>query len=269
MALVQAVENGKIKESTTETTTSAGNDLGYDEFLQLLCAEMQYQDPLEPTSNTEYVAQLATFSQMESMLNMQNSIESTEANDLVGKYVIVKTTSETTGETTAVAGFVDYVQYENNQKYIYVNGNRYSLDDVYQVADTEYMEAVSLAEAFKASVAKLPDADKLTLAYQTDVENLATVYNGLTSYQQSYIDSDTLATFVKLDGTMKSLVFDNALSQIPSADELTLENKEAVEALRKNYDSLTTTEKTYISKDSYDQLTALEAKIAELEKKAE
>ena len=214
MALVQAVENGKITESTTETTTSAGNDLGYDEFLQLLCAEMQYQDPLEPTSNTEYVAQLATFSQMESMLNMQNSIESTKAN-------------------------------------------------------TEYMEAVSLAEAFKASVAKLPDADKLTLAYQTDVENLATVYNGLTSYQQSYIDSDTLATFVKLDGTMKSLVFDNALSQIPSADELTLENKEAVEALRKNYDSLTTTEKTYISKDSYDQLTALEAKIAELEKKAE
>ena len=73
MALVQAVENGKITESTTETTTSAGNDLGYDEFLQLLCAEMQYQDPLEPTSNTEYVAQLATFSQMESMLNMQNS----------------------------------------------------------------------------------------------------------------------------------------------------------------------------------------------------
>ena len=37
MALVQAVENGKITESTTETTTSAGNNLGYDEFLQLLC----------------------------------------------------------------------------------------------------------------------------------------------------------------------------------------------------------------------------------------
>ena len=253
MALIQPVEDGKIPKDTSTTSKSdTSNDLGYDQFLQLLCAEMQYQDPLEPTSNTEYVAQLATFSQMESMLNMQNSIESTKANDLVGKYVIVKTTSETTGETTAVAGFVDYVQYENNQKYIYVNGNRYSLDDVYQVADTEYMEAVSLAEAFKASVAKLPDADKLTLAYQ-----------------QSYIDSDTLATFVKLDGTMKSLVFDNALSQIPSADELTLENKEAVEALRKNYDSLTTTEKTYISKDSYDQLTALEAKIAELEKKAE
>ena len=122
MALIQPVEDGKIPKDTSTTSKSdTSNDLGYDQFLQLLCAEMQYQDPLEPTSNTEYVAQLATFSQMESMLNMQNSIESTKANDLVGKYVIVKTTSETTGETTAVAGFVDYVQYENNQKYIYVN----------------------------------------------------------------------------------------------------------------------------------------------------
>ena len=83
MALVQAVENGKIKESTTETTTSAGNDLGYDEFLQLLCAEMQYQDPLEPTSNTEYIAQLATFSQLESQLSVQSTIEASSANDLV------------------------------------------------------------------------------------------------------------------------------------------------------------------------------------------
>ena len=54
MALIQPVENGKIPTTEEEEkTTSAGNDLGYDEFLQLLCAEMQYQDPLEPTSNTE------------------------------------------------------------------------------------------------------------------------------------------------------------------------------------------------------------------------
>ena len=109
MALVQAVEDGKIVSNTSssEDTKASNNDLGYDQFLQLLCAEMQYQDPLEPTSNTEYVAQLATFSQMEAMLNMQNSIESSNANALVGKYVIGKTKSTSTGETTSVAGFVD------------------------------------------------------------------------------------------------------------------------------------------------------------------
>ena len=119
MALIQPVEDGKIPKDTSTTSKSdTSNDLGYDQFLQLLCAEMQYQDPLEPTSNTEYVAQLATFSQMESMLNMQNSIESTKANDLVGKYVIVKTTSETTGETKAKVGFIDYNQAVHNVRVV-------------------------------------------------------------------------------------------------------------------------------------------------------
>lgn len=206
MALVAPVENGKVQDTTTsESTTAANNSLGYDQFLQLLCAEMQYQDPLEPTSNTEYVAQLATFSQMEATLNMQNSLLSSNANNLVGKYVIVKTTSDTTGETTAVAGFVDYVQYENDKQYLYINGNRYSLEDVYQVADTDYVEAVTIAEAFKASVAKLPDVDKLTSAYKEDVENLSKVYESLTSYQQSMVDADTLKTFKELVAKMTEL----------------------------------------------------------------
>lgn len=207
MALVASVENGKIinNTSSTEETTASGNDLGYDQFLQLLCAEMQYQDPLEPTSNTEYVAQLATFSQMESTLNMQHTLESTSANDLVGKYVIVKSTSPTTGETTAVAGFVDYVQKENNNQYVCVNGNLYSVEDIYEVADTDYMEAVALAEAFAASVAKLPDVEDLTTAWKEDIANLATVYDSLTSYQKSYIDADTLAQFKALVDKMNEL----------------------------------------------------------------
>lgn len=207
MALVQAVENGKIVQTTSsEDTKAANNDLGYDQFLQLLCAEMQYQDPLEPTSNTEYVAQLATFSQMEATLNMQHVLESNNANSLVGQYVIVKSTNSTTGETTAVAGFVDYVQKENNKQYVSINGSLYSVDDIYEVADTDYMEAVSLAEAFKASVAQLPDVNSLTAAWQKDIENLAAVYDSLTAYQQSYIDSDTLTTFKELVTRMNELV---------------------------------------------------------------
>ena len=222
MALVQAVEDGKIVSNTSssEDTKASNNDLGYDQFLQLLCAEMQYQDPLEPTSNTEYVAQLATFSQMEAMLNMQNSIESSNANALVGKYVIVKTTSTSTGKTTAVAGFVDYVQYENGKQYLSINGSLYSIDDLYEVADTEYMEAVALGEAFTASVAKLPDADKLTLAWKEDVENLSTVYDSFSSYQKSYISKDTLTKFQELVATMKELVA-NSSENTEETDEST------------------------------------------------
>lgn len=45
---------------------------------------MKYQDPLEPTDNTEYISQLATFSQLEETQNMQASLQEMEANSLVG-----------------------------------------------------------------------------------------------------------------------------------------------------------------------------------------
>ena len=74
----------------------------------------------------------------------------------------------------------------------------YSLSDVYQVADTEYMEAETLAKTFAAAVAKLPSAAQLTLSDKDDVKNLKTYYDNLNSYQQSKIDTDTLK---KISGT--------------------------------------------------------------------
>ncbi len=221
MALITPIEDGKVVETTTEDTTASNNDLGYDQFLQLLCAEMQYQDPLEPTSNTEYVAQLATFSQMEATLSMQNTLESSNANSLVGQYVIVKSTSSTTGETTAVAGFVDYIQYENGTPYLSINGSLYKASDVYEVADVDYIEAVTLAQSFTAAVAKLPAVSKLTTAWKTDVENLSTVYNSLTSYQKSFIDSNTLTTFNELVAKMKELTADSSDSATDSSGSTT------------------------------------------------
>ena len=220
MALVQAVENGKIVENTSSTSskkTENSNDMGYDQFLQLLCAEMQYQDPLEPTSNTEYVAQLATFSQMEATLSMQSTIESSNANSLVGQYVIIKTTSST-GVTTSVEGFVDYVQKENGNQMVSVNGNLYNLSDVYQVADSEYVEAVTVANAFSAQVAKLPSAAQLTLSDKTDVENLTKVYQAMTSYQKSYITSDALTKYKELVAKMAELTGSDSSSDSSTSD---------------------------------------------------
>ena len=71
------VTSSQIISSTSKTSnTKQSNMLNMQDFLSLLVAEMQNQDPLEPTSNTDYVAQMATFSQLEATLSMKESMSS-------------------------------------------------------------------------------------------------------------------------------------------------------------------------------------------------
>ena len=197
MSLIQEVKNGQIVDSatTSKKTEKSGSDLGYDQFLQILCAEMQYQDPLEPTSNTEYIAQMATFSQVESMLNMQNTMTASEANALVGKYVIMKVTSSTTGEVSYAAGNVDYVLHQNGKTYLSINNSLYNIEDLDTVADADYMEAVALAEEFKKAVEELPPKNQISLSDKDAIVAIANGYNSLSDYQKSFIDKDVLKSF--------------------------------------------------------------------------
>ena len=64
-------------------------------FLKLLTAEMQYQDPLEPTDNSQYVTQLASFTQIETLQTVKSSMESLQANSMVGKVVSLTSDGKT------------------------------------------------------------------------------------------------------------------------------------------------------------------------------
>ena len=199
MAIIAPVEDGKLNYEYTDNSkkdgvNATGSTLGYDQFLQLLCAEMQYQDPLEPTSNTDYVAQMATFSQLEATLSMGEVEESSMASNLVGKQVILKVTSETTGETSYIDGRVDYVMYENGEVMLSVNNGLYPLSALDTVADSEYYEAVSLSKTFTSMVESLPSKDNMTVAYEKAVTQLRELYDGMTSYQQQFISDDSMAT---------------------------------------------------------------------------
>ena len=111
MGLIAGVEDGRIIESASQNSLSGTNNaMDKDAFLQLLVAQMKYQDPLQPTSNTEYISQYAQFSQVEQMQSMSASMDLQRASELVGKEVYVKTTT-TSGETKYVQGKVDYVVY--------------------------------------------------------------------------------------------------------------------------------------------------------------
>ena len=209
--IIASVEDGKLNYNYTDNSkkngiTPTGSTLGYDQFLQLLCAEMQYQDPLEPTSNTDYVAQMATFSQLEATLSLTETQESANASNLVGKQVILKVTSETTGQTSYVDGRVDYVLYENGEVFLSVNDQLYPASSLDTVADSEYYEGVTLATTLKDMVGQLPLMDNLTFEWKTAVSQLRDIYNGMSSYQQQSVPDTTLATLTEYEKQMEALV---------------------------------------------------------------
>ena len=87
----------------------SSNQLGEDTFLKLLVAQMQYQDPMNPTDSTQFLAQTAQFTQVEKLNDISAEIkaesaatEVLEAGAMIGKDVTVATPSGTPNVTTVV-----------------------------------------------------------------------------------------------------------------------------------------------------------------------
>jgi len=82
------------------TAAAASNTMGKDAFLKLLITQLQYQDPLNPADSTEFTAQLAQFSSLEQLNNVnenlntlklyQASINNAQAVSFIGKEIVSK-----------------------------------------------------------------------------------------------------------------------------------------------------------------------------------
>lgn len=117
---------------------AASSELGKEDFLKLLVTQMQYQDPLNPQADTDFIAQLAQFSSVEQMQNMNKTNTNSQAFSLVGKEVVVKTTN-TKGEDTLIQGTVDYVTVKNGSAYLSIQDQLYSIDNLVTVMDAYYV----------------------------------------------------------------------------------------------------------------------------------
>lgn len=108
--------------------------LGKDDFLAIMAAQLQYQDPLSGGDNTQYVAQLAQFSSLEQMQNLNLSISEMVyfqyiqyGSQLVGKNVTLYDGQQ------QIKGVVEKVSMQNGDISIMVNGMRYKLHQVEEI----------------------------------------------------------------------------------------------------------------------------------------
>jgi len=141
MGLVAPIKDGilnyKASEESTSQTKKGTSELGKDAFLELLVCQMQNQDPLEPSSDTEFVAQLAQFSSLEQLQNLSGESEKSQAFSLVGKHVVMKV-EDTNGKTTYPEGEVEFVSMSGKDIKINVNGVAYDYSELYSVVDDAY-----------------------------------------------------------------------------------------------------------------------------------
>jgi len=104
--------------------------LGKDDFLKLLMAELKHQDPLSPKSDTAFISEMANFTSLEQMTNINEnftkffakfySSSQMQALSLLGTEVVAKNPSKEAGAPATISGIVNKMKFEDNKPQLYI-----------------------------------------------------------------------------------------------------------------------------------------------------
>lgn len=131
------VKNPQVQQSSSNSANKPGQ-IGKDQFLQLMVTQLKYQDPLNPTDNQQFLAQMAQFSALEQMQNLNTSFTTSKALGLVGKYV--EGTISQNGSSQDVKGDVESVRISGSNAYALINGIEVPMDSISMVKERSDMQ---------------------------------------------------------------------------------------------------------------------------------
>jgi flagellar basal-body rod modification protein FlgD len=118
-------------QGSTANTSSLGTAglLDPSTFLSLLVDELKYQNPLDPTSSSDFMSQIAQLSQVEQLQSVSSASQMDEAAGLIGKTV---SANDESGDT--ISGVVTGVTNGSSGPLLNVGNNTVSLSDVQQIS---------------------------------------------------------------------------------------------------------------------------------------
>jgi flagellar basal-body rod modification protein FlgD len=102
--------------------------LDQDDFLKLLIAQLNAQDPMNPVSNAEFMGQMAQFSTLEQTKGLSSEISLLQASNMIGREVSLRL------DDSILTGVVSAVQIEAGTPKVIVGGNPYDLGQVLTIA---------------------------------------------------------------------------------------------------------------------------------------
>lgn len=134
------VNNVSANNSTynNSKTSVQKNILGKDDFLRILTTQLSHQDPSSPLQDKDFIAQMATFSSLEQMTNLNNSFDKF-ANLQMSQYAgsIGKEISWTPeGATSPETGVVNGVSSQDGNYFYMVGDDKVPMEQVTEIKQT-------------------------------------------------------------------------------------------------------------------------------------
>ena len=136
---------------TSQTSSTDDSNM----FLTLMLQQLQNQDPTQPTDNTEWLAQLAQYSTLEQMTEMNQGLddcmsylsalysdlaanaEITQTLSLIGKEVTINYTDPETEEEKEITGIVTEASFEEGSGKVKVGDEYYSIANIVSIRESE------------------------------------------------------------------------------------------------------------------------------------
>lgn len=118
-----------MKAKTDTVTGAASENLTQTDFLELLTKQLQFQDPMSPQDNSQFVSQMCQFSQLEATSGIKSTLSNytsvMEAKSLIGDNVVLK---DPNNANSTLSGAVQAARIDGADSGIMVNGTTYPLE---------------------------------------------------------------------------------------------------------------------------------------------
>lgn len=228
MSDVNPLDSQTTSTSTSGTTNNgtkiikqseSGGSMDKDAFLKILCAELKNIDPTQDQDSSQYVTQMAQFSSIEQMDNLNSTLTKSSYQGLIGKGVVM-TDTDNNGDN--YSGIVKAVYTDSNNNTMLslditgsdgtITSKSFNADDIEGVLDSsdETTSAISTAALNSSFLAASALVGKPVTVSTTDSSGNATKVSG--TIKSAYIDNGQVMIKVTTsDGTTKDYAYSSVV----------------------------------------------------------